>query len=244
MAPVYKKGEHSNPTNYRPISLTCILGKTLEHIVASSITKHLSKLNISNMASERSALVNPSSSCWLMIFSNLFIRKSKLISFCLTSAKSLIKSATRNLLSNYMTMVFIRGPALKWVKRFLDNLHSSVIVSGSSSEPIPVSSGVLPQGYFLGPLLFLIYINDLPMNIKSKVRLFILPSQHLPNQRFSRKILTTFNAGVINGNLTQKPNFYTVYSSQLHTGICIFSKVAWCRHLFRPIMGYQHTSHF
>ena len=45
VAPVYKQVERSNPANYRPISLTCILCKTLEHI-ASSITKHLSKLNI------------------------------------------------------------------------------------------------------------------------------------------------------------------------------------------------------
>ena len=39
-------------------------------------------------------------------------------------------------------------------------------------------------------------------------------------------------------NKVQKPNSYTVYSSQLHTGICIFSRISWCRHFFRPpIMG-------
>ena len=38
-------------------------------------------------------------------------------------------------------------------------------------------------------------------------------------------------------NKVQKPNSHTVYSSQLHTGICIFSKISWCRHLFRPIMN-------
>jgi len=65
----------------------------------------------------------------------------------------------------------IKGPSLKWVKGFLDNRHQSVIVNGSSFEPIPVSSGV-SQGSVLGPLLFLIYMNDLPMNVKSKVRLF------------------------------------------------------------------------
>ena len=101
----------------------------------------------SNMASERSALVNPSSSFWSMIFSNPSIKKSKLLLFCLTSARP------------------------------LSNLHK-----GSSNE-CQIQSET----------------DSLQMTL-----LFILPSQHLPNQRFSRKILTTLNAGVINGtwNLT------------------------------------------
>ena len=65
----------------------------------------------------------------------------------------------------------IRGPALKWVKGLLDNPPVCRIVNGFSSEHILVSSGV-PQRSVLGPLHFLIYINDLHMNVKSKMRLF------------------------------------------------------------------------
>jgi len=124
----------------------------------------------SNLASERSALVNPSSSCWSMISSNPSIRKSKLISFCLTSARPLFDKVSHQKHALKLHDYGIRGPALKWVNGFLDNRHHSVIVNGSSTKPIPVSSGV-PQGSVLGPLLFLFCINNLPMNVKSKVRL-------------------------------------------------------------------------
>ena len=65
----------------------------------------------------------------------------------------------------------VRGQTLRWVKSFFDNRLQSVVLNGTSSDAIPVSSGV-PQGSVLGPLLFLAYINDLPQNINSKVRLF------------------------------------------------------------------------
>jgi hypothetical protein len=65
----------------------------------------------------------------------------------------------------------MRGSSLKWIKGFLDDRHQSIVVNGSSSESLPVSSGV-PQNSVLGPLLFLVYINDLPQRVKSKVRLF------------------------------------------------------------------------
>ena len=66
----------------------------------------------------------------------------------------------------------IRGNTLNWIKDFLDNRTQSVILNGSNSDSIPVPPGVL-QGLVRGPMLFLAYINDLPDQVKSRVRLFV-----------------------------------------------------------------------
>jgi len=101
------------------------------------------------------------------------------------------------------------------------------------------------------------------MNLKSKVRLFAyntalyltistssqseILQKDLDNiERRSHKWDTEFNPSkcqVIQITRSKNPNSYTIHSSQLHTGICIFNKIPWCRHLFRP-MGYAHKSHF
>ena len=64
-----------------------------------------------------------------------------------------------------------RGNTLSWIKAFLTGRSQTVVLEGESSSEIPVNSGV-PQGSVIGPLLFLLHINDLPENIHSQVRLF------------------------------------------------------------------------
>ena len=65
----------------------------------------------------------------------------------------------------------IRGSTHKWINSWLSGSTQQVVLDGQASDPVPVLSGV-PQGSVLGPVLFLLFINDLPDNIRSSVRLF------------------------------------------------------------------------
>ena len=90
--------------------------------------------------------------------------------FLLDFSKAFDKGAHEKLLLK-LHFYGIRGNTLNWIKDFLDNRNQLVLLNGSNSDSIPVSSGV-PQGSVLGPILFLAYINDLPDQVRSRVRLF------------------------------------------------------------------------
>ena len=83
-------------------------------------------------------------------------------------SRTLMKSFLKKLIANSQE---IHSKILFWITNFLNNRKQRVVADGSFSNYADVESGV-PQGTVLGPLLFLLHINDLPSCVNSKVRLF------------------------------------------------------------------------
>ncbi|MCG8046535.1 MAG: reverse transcriptase family protein, partial [Candidatus Thiodiazotropha endolucinida] len=170
---IFKKGSRQDPANYRPVSLTSLCCKLLEHIIVSNTLKHLDRHNALHDSQHGFRARRSCETQLLTLVHELSSSLDKRIQTdmnVLDFSKAFDRVPHQRLLSK-VHHYGIRGSTLNWISSFLSGRSQQVLVEGEASDKVPVISGV-PQGSVLGPLLFLIFINDLPDQLHSPVRLF------------------------------------------------------------------------
>ena len=162
--------------NYRPVSLTCICCKTLEHILVSNINKHLA---LDSILADCQQGFQSQWSCETQlvqfvhdIISNLdgaVNHGNKQTDLIIMDFAKAFDKVPHRMLLHKLNYYGIRGSIHKWMSSWLSVRTQQVVLDGQVSDPVPVLSSE-PQGSVLGPILFLIFINNLQDNIRSSVR--------------------------------------------------------------------------
>ena len=173
VTPLLKKHPSNLCTNYRPISLISCVGKLFERCVHSQIFQFLSENNVLTQSQSGFIPGDSTTNQLMIIYDNICKAYDDRVtsqSIFFDISKAFDKVWHKGLLHKLFA-IGVRGQLYNWFKDYLSSRQQCVVLKGKQSDFLTIQSGA-PQGSVLGPLLFLIYINDITHNIESIIKLF------------------------------------------------------------------------
>ena len=173
VTPLFKKGDKQRCENYRPISLLSILSKVLERCVFIQVFSFFQENGIITKLQAAYTTNSCTEYQLLEIYDKIItsLDKGKMVRFVFCDISKAFDRVWHKGLLHKLERAGICGSLHKWFESYLTDRSQQVCIKGVKSDPLFINAGV-PQGSILGPLLFILYINDITEEVTIPIRLY------------------------------------------------------------------------